>query len=485
MRKKESLFLLIKSLSQAEKRYLKVSAKHDNANYLRLFEAIDGQREYDERELRQKFRGEKFIGQFHVAKIYLQDIILKMLRSYSSKSSVNIQLTGLLTDIEILHDRELYDLCLVKIRKAKALAKKFEKFALLMEIYSWERRLLIAKRNHASLPDLSRDERDAIDKLGELSQLWSQLNGVQSSLSMQRGPASLTKLKEKVPASLRANILHRHLLFSSFLLNGKVVEAEDQLNLLIDLLEKNSEFVRDDPASYATALGNKVSLLLRFKRLNDIAPLIAKIRAIPIAYSLRSDNKFTVRLWIRLFNLELEFYRDKKDFKNGLALMEEADLFIRHHQRVVPVDYWLMLYYQFAHFLFMNRSFSRALSCINEIIGKNAGPVREDIQVYARILNLIIHFELGNIIVIRYAVDNCRRYFKKIKRSGDRENRVLKFFAKLSLEPKSEHQLLFRKLHASLFAEEHRDERTEFDDYFDLRRWVESNLKMNPVTNAV
>jgi len=478
MRKKESLFSLIKSLSQAEKRYFKLTSGQEGANYLRLFDAINSQDEYNEVALKKKFEGEKFTDQFHVAKIYLQDIILKCLRNYTSKSSVNVQLIGLLNEIEILYDRELFDLCQAKVSKAKKIASKFEKFSLLLEIISWERKLILAKHNTIQLSVVLEMEQHAIDRMQELNRLWSLVNGIQSSISLPMAISDIKAIKAQPPRSLRAVVLHRHILFSSYLLNGKLAQAEDQLNLLIDKLEENPDYIQDDPASYATALGNKISLLLRLKRLDEVAMLIAKMRAIPSSYSLRSDNKFTVRLWIRLFNLELEFYRDKKDFKKGLVLMEEAELFLQRHHRVVPMDYRLMLYYQFAHFLFMNKSFSKALKCVGEIIGRNAGSVREDVQVYARILNLILHFELGNIIVIRYAVDNCRRFFKKIKKRGEVENTVLKFFAKLSLEPISEHQALFQNLYFKLFGVDRGTAKSELDDYFDLRGWIESKLKV-------
>ena len=145
MAKKGNLFLFIKSLSKSEKRYFRIYAgmSGKEANYLRLFDAIEGQEEYNEAEIRKKFKGEKFVSQLHVTKIYLTELILKALRNYHSDTSVHSKLLDLIKDIELLFDKELYDLCYYKIMKAEELAGKYEELALLTKILFW---ISIARR---------------------------------------------------------------------------------------------------------------------------------------------------------------------------------------------------------------------------------------------------------------------------------------------------------------------------------------------------
>ena len=58
MRASDNLHALIKSLTQTEKRFFKLSASihKGERNYMKLFEAIDKQREYDEVALRKIFK---------------------------------------------------------------------------------------------------------------------------------------------------------------------------------------------------------------------------------------------------------------------------------------------------------------------------------------------------------------------------------------------------------------------------------------------
>ena len=77
----DDLFQLIKSLKQTEKRYFKIFAsihvKGEQNNYVKLFDAIDRQQEYDEKALLENLHGETFVKQFAVTKNYLYKLKLK------------------------------------------------------------------------------------------------------------------------------------------------------------------------------------------------------------------------------------------------------------------------------------------------------------------------------------------------------------------------------------------------------------------------
>ena len=75
MKTSDHLFKLIKSLSKSEKGYFKKYAnfhvRNDQNNYTRIFDAIDLQKEYDEKKIIRKFQRERFVNQFAVAQNYL------------------------------------------------------------------------------------------------------------------------------------------------------------------------------------------------------------------------------------------------------------------------------------------------------------------------------------------------------------------------------------------------------------------------------
>ena len=103
------LFQLIKSLSKTEKGYVKKYCAKNGTNpaYLQLFTAIDNQENYDEEQIKNKFKGESFIKQLSVAKNYLIKTVLKSLRAYHSESTSNIKVHELLLEIEILYQKRM------------------------------------------------------------------------------------------------------------------------------------------------------------------------------------------------------------------------------------------------------------------------------------------------------------------------------------------------------------------------------------------
>lgn len=101
----ENLHQLIHSLSKPEKRYFKYSSRHiigEQNNYVKLFDAIDKQKVYDEAILLKQFKKEIFIRQFSIAKSRLYDAILRSLDAYNSDSSIDSQLKNMLHYAKIL-----------------------------------------------------------------------------------------------------------------------------------------------------------------------------------------------------------------------------------------------------------------------------------------------------------------------------------------------------------------------------------------------
>jgi len=112
------VFELVKSLSKNEKGYFKkYSQKYiqeDGNNCILLFDAIDKQEQYDEKEIKNKFATKKFVTQLHVTKIYLYELVLKSLEAYHNE---HYSMRGKLYQIELLFDKGLYDHCEVIIER--------------------------------------------------------------------------------------------------------------------------------------------------------------------------------------------------------------------------------------------------------------------------------------------------------------------------------------------------------------------------------
>ncbi|MGB0932166.1 MAG: hypothetical protein ACPGVB_15390, partial [Chitinophagales bacterium] len=142
------LFDLIKSLNKPEKRYFKLHSskyKGEENQYRRVFDAIDSQDDYDEDALKEKFKKEKFVKQFHVMKNYLYNLVLDSLWAFHAGKNTNQQIGELIDKSEVLNEKGLFHQSLKLLQKAAKYAEKKESFEHCLLIYKRLKLLYIRK----------------------------------------------------------------------------------------------------------------------------------------------------------------------------------------------------------------------------------------------------------------------------------------------------------------------------------------------------
>src|SRR5437868_4913661 len=106
----DNLFRLIRSMNKPEKRYFKIYASRHSSeknNYMKLFEALDNQKQFNEELLLKKFQKESFVKKFPIAKARLFDTVLRSLDAFHANSSIDAQLKRQLHFAEILYKKSL------------------------------------------------------------------------------------------------------------------------------------------------------------------------------------------------------------------------------------------------------------------------------------------------------------------------------------------------------------------------------------------
>lgn len=487
MARKENLYKLISSLSKAEKRHFKISVSSSagNSNYIKLFDAIDKQVIYDEVEIKKKFANEKFVKQLHVTKNYLAKLILKSLRNYHSFVSIEAELNIHVRNIEILYRRDLLDQCEAEIKRAENIADEYEKFSWLLQLMVWKRKVLMAMTSGVAssevLDAILNKEKEAILKRERINEYWQLIARISDVFKGKLKWNVITHRKIfqniKLANSLQARILFYHLHYTYNVTNGKSAEAGKVLTRLINYIEKYPYRIQDDPSSYITAMNNKIGHLLTDKDYKPVPALLNKIRSVPDKYGLKDSSSITVKLMLRYYNIELEMFRDLKRWDEGVSKISEVKTYLEKVNDSVPDMYRILFYYQFAYIYFRKNLYSEALKWTNEILYGKFTETREDILSYARFLNLIIHFEMKNIYVLRYAVESTRRFLKKKRTLLDYEKVLLKFFAKISTSLRENHKLLLLKLNNELFSSTDERKKNDILDYLDFDSWISEKLK--------
>lgn len=484
MKKSEALFVLIKSMSSSEKRYFRLFCTRESsgANYLSLFDAMDAQQEYDERQLKNTLKGKTFVRQLHVTKNYLHKLILKSLRNFHADLTRDAALKNRLQNVEILYHKELYEHAESELRKAREQAEKYELQTGLVEVYVWERRLEQALRphNYVGMEQLLLRHKEALLVLDNKHAYWdlavqhSKTLGREKSESKQ--PSELLQSPEHA-LSLEAKVLYFNTTYLQYLGNNEVDRAEGQLYALIDLLERFDDRIREDPGLYVSSINNLVSFLVFQKKYAAASALIAKAKSVYEQWSLTAANRTLLKQIMRTYNIEMEMYRERGNVEEPIAFITKTEAFVQENRHKIPREYLVSFWFQFASIYFMRQEYKKALIWLNLLLNARFKTERIDLQVQARMLNLMVHLEQQNLFVLRYFVDSTKRYMKKVKNGQPFEEILLRFFVQIGKMPLYDYKAAYQELYNKLFPEN--AEALVSEDalnYIDYKGWLQQKL---------
>ena len=141
----DQLFQLIQSLNKGEKRHFKLYvSRHkggENAKFLKLFDLINNQTNYNEQKILSKDDSLK-PSQLPNLKQNLYKQIMASLRMLHSSNDINLSVREIIDNATILYNRCLYQQSYRTLEKGKELARKYEKNVLLLDIHNLEKKLI-------------------------------------------------------------------------------------------------------------------------------------------------------------------------------------------------------------------------------------------------------------------------------------------------------------------------------------------------------
>ena len=484
---KESLFVLIKSLSKSEKRYFHLFCTREASgnNYLRLFDAIDAQSVYDEQLIRKQFKNEKFITQLHVTKNYLRKLIFKSLRNFHENISKDAELKNVLRNIEILYNKELFTQCESQLKVALRLANKYELLTGLLEIENWLRKLEQTQRpgNYEVLTEVLDDQDKTLTKLRNNLDYW-QL-AVQISNNMFRDQNIPIKNRSLLShpnraLSLEAKVLFYNTSYLEYLQRNDSDKAERELQTLLQLLEKSPERLKEEAGLYVSSINNLLSFYVFNRKYEEAVSLIQKAKKMYQGWKVTSENRTLLKQIMRTYNIELEIYRTTKSFEEQASFIDATEHFVTLNKNKIPKDYLSSFQFQLASIHFMKNDLKKSLHWINQFLNSRFKAVRAELKKQVLLLNLMVHLEQKNFMVLGYYVNSTRRYMNKVKQLLPYEKILLNFFIRIGRLPLLEHKDAFLKLREKLYPA-HLEPLIppETSGYIDYKVWIDRQLKVH------
>jgi hypothetical protein len=495
MKPSNELFVLIKSLTKSEKRFFKLSSaiQTGEKNYLKIFDFIDGLYDYNEEALKEEFKSETFVKHLPSEKNHLYKLILKSLRSFYSEQSAASILKEELKNVEILYNKALYKECRKFLKRAKKIAVDHEKFYYLIELISWEKRLIEESYESGDfdvdLNQIIEEETEIVAKLRNLAEyhiLYSRINAIFRSGGFTRTEQEQDTVREisdnylikgkNTAISTRAASICYYIKGLCAWTNREFNDSYTFFNRTKEILDNNPKLKQDLGKRYTLTLFYLMRSYMDDANFDMAQEMIENIRSLKDKKGFKSTD-----LSLKITSISII---DQMNLFNLSGKFEEAYYFYEFNKKEVHIilnraskERRIKLQYTTGYTLFGMQDYKGSLSVLNDILNDNKQKLRQDIYSFARILNLMVHLELENYQLIEYSANSTLRYLKKIDRNYNIESYFVKQLKKTAKNLYDNIDVNFNDLKTGLTKYLKDDKEQVILDYIDIVSWVSSKVE--------
>ena len=498
------LFQLIKSLSRNEKRYFKLFVVREGGpmdkKFIRLFELLDQQEDYSEASILDAEPSFKK-SQMSNLKAHLYKRILQSLRMYDSSNVRDIKIRELIDHSQILYNRSHYDQCVRMLQKAKKMAQKHHNLELLLEIYKWEKQVLsqtVGKGNQQRVNDIIsqvRDVNNRINNINSFSNILVKLNALylRKGFARNQGDFEVIQrtLKEEMPQYKEEalsfyeklhlyNLLVDYYFFIQDFKKGCIYAQK-----WVDLFEDKRQ-IPNYLDTYLKGLNHLMIAQYKLQRYHSFVNNHRRMKNIQHLNGIELDANIQLKLQKYVFSHLFNKFFLVGDFEIGVNLFTRIKPELEQFINQLDKHSRLIMYYKIACLYFGDGKFNQATHWLYRIINTGAEDIREDVHSFARIINLICHFELGHTDVIPYYLRSTYRYLSKTNDLQQFQSYILGFIKHLDKNMTQEEIIYqFQKLREQLLPLVDSPYEKRAFIYFDIISWLESKIQGKKVGDII
>jgi hypothetical protein len=496
----DSLFQLVKSMTKAEKRYFRLYVGGQNqkadAKFIQLFNLLDKQEVYDEKDILKKATEIKS-SQLPNVKAHLYRELLTCLRLLYSTRDPYTQIREQIDYARLLYNRGLYLQSLKVLERAKTLAQEDSHFILNLEILQFEKTIeshyitRSLQGRAQSLEVQTTQSLQIVSDVTNLSNLALRMYGWYLEKGFVRNEADKEAVKKFFKENLKGIqetqisvfgklYYHQAHCWYYFILQDFTYYYR-HAHKWVQLFSDYKNFASYDLVMYLKANHNLLSALFMLGKYDEFCEVLHVFEQDieTLSPDLNPNIRIQSFIYINIAKINRHFLDGT--FSKGLELIPEIEKQLADYGEFIDNHRIMIFYYKIACLYFGSANYSKALQYLNQIISLKVGHLRSDIQCFARILHLICHFELKHDDILEYLIKSIYKFLLKMEYLDDIQREVLRFLRKsLSLYP-SEMKPAFEELKQKLeILAENTFNRRSYS-YLDMVSWLESKIENTPV----
>lgn len=498
----DHLIELISSLSKAEKRNFKLYAKRNSSQedlkFLLLFNYIDKCANYSDAEALLKLPEIKK-EQLSNIKAHLYKQILAGLRILNTTKYIEIEIREHIDYAVILLNKGFYQQALKQLEKAGHLAKNGGYNILALEVVELEKAIesQFITKTLSIRADYLTNQSSSKEEQVSYSVFFSNLSLQLYALYLKVGFVRDEKENMFVQQFFQSKMIPFK--FKTLGFEGKIhyYNAMVSYNLIIqdfvmcykyarqwvDLFYENPEYIDSRKEVFLRAQHNLLNALFHLRDYKRFKEVFAKYESVHDKMKGKESVEQVYLLYLHTSRINQYYFEGR--FDEGIEMVPEILSFIERYQSKMDEHQIVVLNYKIACLYFGYGDNKTAIRYLNKVIQFKDSSLREDIQCFARILNLISHFELGNDELVEYQVKNVYRFLIKMGELHGVQKEIFFFLRQLPFSSLTELRKSFRVLHRKLvkLAQDPYEKRAFL--YLDIISWLECKLDNKTVQEVI
>ncbi len=503
--KTDDLLRLIDTLTRAEKRHFRLFVKRNQQAendilFLKLFDYLEKQEEYDEDHLLKRISGIKK-SQLSNLKAHLYKQLLTSLRLLNRNRDEEIMLRENIDYARILYNKGLYRQALDVLDKVKKRALEHEAHTIALEIAQFEKLIegqyitrSIGGRANQLAQECSELVR-AVEAAEKFSNLSLQLYGYYLESGIVKNEQEVRTVRTLF-SSLLPDKQYEDLSFW-----GKVYYCQSYVWLhhicqeyplsfrysqrLVNLFREHPSMIAINAALYLKGLHNHLGTLFNMWQYSKFKPELDLLLDFPNHYNLLEDDN-TAGIWqLYRFTHGIQLHYMQGTFSEGLGLVPELMEAIEDDRYNWDEYRKLLFYYRIACLYFGAGDNDTAIDYLNLIINQRSQNYRSDIQAYARILSLICHFEMGNVQLVEYQVKSVYRYLAKVEHLQETQQTIFRFLRRIPRIREAQLRDEFIKLKEKLDKIAQKPYESRPFTYLDIPSWLQAKIEGKSVQEVI
>jgi hypothetical protein len=333
----------------------------------------------------------------------------------------------MLQNARLLYGKGLYNQSLKMLSKASQLADQYERYAELLQILDLEKKILLdkniekAEKRFEVISDRFKRTITNQAQLIELELIKVEVYMIHKqyvkspSTVLQNKVNELVRHVETLPAAtagFRYTLVYLNLHVLHALVSGNYELLRASYDKMLAHWKQRPDFIEEETPEYRKHLCNYLSHCHVAGDISTFENVLSEINSLPAPDNIDDEAS----LFKNVPFLELLYYINTDRFEEGRKLVTDIEYGLKKYKLHISDSRALSFHHNIINLYLFDGQPQEAYKWIQRVINYPKTESRKDIQNIARVLQILVHYDLGNHDLVDYQLQSVPKY---LQRKGD------------------------------------------------------------------